>query len=66
MSIEKRTKINNLLATQPNGVVLLSAWLVQKGYSFGLQERYRASRWLESIGAGAMVRTGDKVGRKQQ
>lgn len=62
MSIEKRTKINSLLATQPNGVVLLSAWLVQKGYSFGLQERYRASRWLESIGAGAMVRTGDKVG----
>lgn len=62
MSIEKPTKINQLLRLQPAGVVLQANWLDQKGYSYGLQQRYRNSRWLESIGTGAMIRTGDEVG----
>lgn len=55
------TKINQLLRIQPKGTVLLSSWLVNKGYSFDLQRRYRKSNWLASIGSGAMIRTGDNV-----
>lgn len=62
MSIEISSKINQLLSSQPSGVVLQSNWLAAQGYSHGLQQRYRESRWLESIGQGAMIRAGDKVG----
>lgn len=61
MSTENGTKINQLLAITPRGVVLLASWLKDKGYSLNLLRRYRHSRWLESIGSGAMIRTGDKV-----
>ncbi len=47
--------------SQPQGVVLQSFWLTQQGYSNDLQKRYRSSNWLESIGSGAMIRTGDGV-----
>jgi len=62
MSTEKRIKINQLLSTHPTGIVYLSSWLVQKGYSLDLQKRYRNSNWFTSIGTGAMIRSGDKVG----
>jgi len=62
MSTLKETKINRLLNSQPQGVVLLSSWLDKQGYSLDLQKRYRKSRWLESIGTGAMIRSGDLVG----
>jgi hypothetical protein len=61
MSTENATKINQLLNTQPHGVVLQSAWLVTNGYSLELQKRYRKSKWLKSIGTGAMIRTGNRV-----
>ncbi|MDI9319078.1 MAG: type IV toxin-antitoxin system AbiEi family antitoxin [Phycisphaerales bacterium] len=61
MSTENGTKLKNLLRL-PLGIVLQSAWLAQEGYSFDLQRRYRKSNWLESIGTGAMIRKGDKVG----
>jgi hypothetical protein len=61
MSMEISSKINQLLSSQPPGVVLQSNWLAAHGYSHGLQQRYRESRWLESIGQGAMIRAGDKV-----
>jgi hypothetical protein len=61
MSTQKVSKINQLLQSQPSGVVLLSSWLTEQGYSLDLQKRYRKSNWLESIGSGAMKRTGDKV-----
>jgi Transcriptional regulator, AbiEi antitoxin, Type IV TA system/Transcriptional regulator, AbiEi antitoxin N-terminal domain len=60
-SMEKPTKINQLLRLQPAGVVLQANWLDRRGYSYGLQQRYRESRWLESIGTGAMIRAGDEV-----
>ena len=47
--------------SQPKGVVLQSFWLTEQGYSSDLQKRYRSSHWLESIGSGAMIRTGDAV-----
>lgn len=62
MSIVTPTKINQLVNSQPSGVVYQSSWLKEQGYSYGLQERYRKSRWLESIGTGAMIRVGDEVG----
>ncbi len=62
MSIEIPSKINQLLSSQPSGVVFQSNWLAANGYSHGLQQRYRESRWLESIGQGAMIRVGDQVG----
>lgn len=61
MSTQNQSKINLLLQSQPPGVVLLSAWLAEQGYSLDLQKRYRKSKWLESIGSGAMVRFGDKI-----
>lgn len=62
MSTDKKIKINQLLSTHPSGIVYLSSWLVQQGYSLDLQKRYRNSGWLTSIGTGAMIRSGDKVG----
>jgi hypothetical protein len=62
MSIENQSKINHLLTSHPAGVVLQSSWLKEQGYSTGLQQRYRDSRWLDSIGNGAMIRNGDTVG----
>lgn len=61
MSTNKESKINQLLQLQPKGVVLLASWLLDKGYSFDLQRRYRQSQWLESIGSGAMIRKSDEV-----
>jgi len=61
MSTANTSKINQLLKTQPSGTVLLASWLVNQGYSFDLQRRYRESQWLESIGSGAMIRAGDHV-----
>ena len=61
MNTEKGSKINQLLQSQPKGVVFLASWLSKKGYSLDLQKRYRKSNWLQSIGNGAMVRTGDEV-----
>lgn len=62
MSTTVGSKINHLLNSQPSGVVLLSAWMVRNGYSHDLQQRYKKSNWLKSIGKGAFVRTNDKVG----
>jgi len=61
MNTEKGSKINQLLQVQPKGVVFLASWLSQNGYSFDLQKRYRKSNWLQSIGTGAMIRTGDEI-----
>lgn len=62
MSTENKLKINQLLSSHVPGTVLLSSFLSQHGYSLDLQRRYRKSEWLESIGSGAMIRSGDEVG----
>lgn len=61
MNTDNVSKINQLMQSHPYGIVLLSSWLSEKGYSLDLQKRYKKSRWLESIGSGAMKRTGDPV-----
>ena len=44
MSTQNGTKVNNLLQSHPPGVVLLSSWLSQQGYSLDLQKRYARVR----------------------
>lgn len=61
MSTVTASKINRLLQSQPSGIVFLSSWLQHQGYSLDLQKRYKQSQWLESIGTGAMKRTGDRI-----
>jgi len=59
--MKKGTKINQILQQLPIGVVLLSSWLKAQGCSYALQQRYRKSGWLISIGKGAMLRSGQKL-----
>ncbi len=61
MSTIKRYKINKLLSSQPSGIVLVSSWLVDQGYSLDLQKQYKRSKWFDSIGTGALIRHGDQV-----
>lgn len=58
--MEKTQKINQLLSSQPAGVVYLSSWLTENGFSTQLLNRYRKSNWLYSIGTGAWMRVGEK------
>jgi hypothetical protein len=62
MSTEVGSKINKLLNSHPQGIVMLSSWLISQGYSHDLQQRYKKSNWLKSIGVGALIRTNDQVG----
>lgn len=62
MSNESGSKINQLLNSQPQGIVFLSSWMVKQGYSHDLQHRYKKSNWLKTIGTGAFIRINDKVG----
>ena len=61
MSTDYGSKINHLLNSQPPGVVFLSSWMVRKGYSHDLQQRYKKSSWLKPVGAGAFIRNNEKV-----
>ncbi|MFV0572031.1 MAG: type IV toxin-antitoxin system AbiEi family antitoxin domain-containing protein [Xanthomarina gelatinilytica] len=56
--MEKEQKINHLLNSQPLGVVYLSSWLTENGFSTQLLNRYKKSNWLYSIGTGAWMRVG--------
>ena len=61
MSAKKVYKINRLLSSQPSGIVLVSSWLAQHGYSLDLQKQYKKSKWFDSIGTGALIRHDDQV-----
>ena len=61
MSLENDIKINQLLKNWPAGVVCLTSWLTANHYSNQLLDKYKKSKWLDSIGSGAMIRSGDKV-----
>tara|TARA_R110002124_G_scaffold278874_1_gene451104 strand:+ start:11902 stop:12684 length:783 start_codon:yes stop_codon:yes gene_type:complete len=61
MSLENGLKINKLLKEWPMEAVYLSSWLVENGISSQLLNRYKKSKWLESIGTGAVIRSGDDV-----
>lgn len=61
MSTKIESKINQLLKKTPYGSVVLASWLVEQGYSHGLQQKYIRSNWLESVGNGAFKRTGEAI-----
>jgi hypothetical protein len=56
-----QSKIGRLIQDYPKGLVLLSSWLVSQGYPYELQQQYRKSGWLKSIGKGAMLKSGDPL-----
>ena len=55
------TKINQLLRQWPPGTVALQSWLETAGVSRKLSHRYLAAGWLERLGHGAYIRSGDTV-----
>ena len=59
-----QSKISRLMQDYPKGLVLLSSWLVSQGYSYELLLQYRRSGWLRSIGKGAMLKSGDPLGKQ--
>ena len=59
--MDNKTKINSLIQSLPRGSVLLPSWLLSHGYSYELQQVYRKSGWLKSIGKGAMIKSGDTL-----
>jgi len=59
--MNNKTKINSLIQSLPRGSVLLPSWLLSQGYSYELQQSYRKSNWLKSIGKGAMLKSGDSL-----
>ena len=59
--MDNRTKINSLIQSLPRGSVLLPSWLLSQGYSYELQQSYRKSNWLKTIGKGAMLKSDDPL-----
>jgi hypothetical protein len=59
--MDSKTKINLLIQSLPRGSVLLPSWLLSQSYSYELQQSYRKSNWLKSIGKGAMLKSGDPL-----
>jgi hypothetical protein len=61
VSTNNEIKLKNLLEIHVPGTILLASWLVQTGFSHDLQQRYRKSNWLESVGVGAFKRPGESI-----
>ncbi|MBK8575899.1 MAG: type IV toxin-antitoxin system AbiEi family antitoxin [Elusimicrobia bacterium] len=62
MDIRKGTKLNKLLKAWPSGTVAVNQWLLKQGVDRQLIQRYKMTDWVKSVGSGALVRSGDKVG----
>lgn len=61
MTLNKTTKINQMLKNMPKGVVLTTSWLTEQNVSSQLMSEYVKSRWFDYIAKGAYIRSGDKV-----
>lgn len=64
MNINKNndvSKLNNLLSEWPKGAVITFSRLKEKGYSRQLIDKYKSSRWLEVVNAGAYKRYQDTI-----
>ena len=55
------SKLNYLLQHWLPGMVMTDQWLKLLGINKDLKHRYIRSKWLTSIGHGAVIRSGDKV-----
>lgn len=53
------SKLNNLLKQWPKGTVATGRWLRELGVSRQLARRYATSGWVQCVGGGAFLRTGD-------
>ena len=58
MDLAFSSKINQLMASIPNGGLFFSEWMTEQGRSHQLQRCYRDSGWLESIAKGVTRRPG--------
>ena len=61
MSTTNEIKLKKLLDLHVSGTVILASWLEANGFSYDLQQRYRKSGWLESVGVGAFKRPNELV-----
>jgi Transcriptional regulator, AbiEi antitoxin, Type IV TA system/Transcriptional regulator, AbiEi antitoxin N-terminal domain len=61
MSLVNKKKLNHLIADWPAGAVYATSWLKKSGISDQLLNRYKKSKWLTSVGVGALKRTGDEI-----
>jgi hypothetical protein len=61
MGSQTESKLNRLLKEWPKGTVATHPWLLQLGVSRQLARRYVASGWMERLGRGAFVRSGEAV-----
>ena len=61
MSTNNEIKLKKLLDLHVPGTIILASWLEANGFSYDLQQRYRKSGWLESVGVGAFKRPNETV-----
>lgn len=61
MSRFKGSKINQLLKKWQPGTVATSRWFEEQGIYQQLVQRYQRSSWIDRIGHGAFIRSGDRV-----
>lgn len=61
MSVLNKKILNPLINDWPAGAVYLTSWLNKRGISNQLLDRYKKSAWLQSIGTGALIRSGDQA-----
>lgn len=62
MNGHKGNKINHLLKNWPAGTVATSYWFEEQEIYRQLVQCYRKSNWIDRIGHGAFIRSGDTVG----
>jgi hypothetical protein len=61
MDTQNESKLKKLLSLHRPGTVSLAKWLEGQGISRDLQKIYRKNKWLESVGSGALKRSGDAI-----
>ncbi len=61
MTRQVGTKINRLLKNWPNGTVAALSWLESQGITRQLVHEYGKTAWVERIGQGAFIKSGDQV-----
>lgn len=61
MSIENKSKLNQLLMSGKKNGLFFSEWMKRNGYSDQLVKQYRQSGWLTALDKGVMYRSGDSL-----
>lgn len=60
MKDKKHTKLKNLMAASSSGGIMTSAKTSELGITPSDIQKYKKSGWVESVGRGAIIRTGEK------